>query len=201
VNIILVLGSERLHSELQRRFSSYTGTAGEPLTVIKLDKSGGCVDRDEAFTKESREDAIREYFFGDLKRTLSPHPRNVNFDEVVVYKIYEGKVTLSQQKQKGFTDTFIADLLYDLPGEEEAVVYEKVEPSAMMLHSLLAVMHAAVLDQVGTIRDATVMGFVYVAEVDEKKRQLKILAPLNTSFTDKPLVWGSWPERVMGLIG
>jgi polyribonucleotide 5'-hydroxyl-kinase len=91
-----------------------------------------------------------------------------------------------------------------MPGEDEAgesELYEKVEPSSLMLHSLLAVMHAAVLDTAETIRDATVMGFVYVAEVDEKKRRLKILAPLNTRFTDRPLVWGSWPERTMGLIG
>ena len=91
-----------------------------------------------------------------------------------------------------------------LPGEDEmgeSKLYEKVEPSSLMLHSLLAIMHAAVLDTVETIRDATVMGFVYIAEVDEKKRRLKILAPLNTRFTDRPLVWGSWPERTMDLIG
>ena len=91
-----------------------------------------------------------------------------------------------------------------LPGEDEmgeSGFYEKVEPSSLMLHSLLAIMHAAVLDTVETIRDATVMGFVYIAEVDEKKRRLKILAPLNTRFTDRPLVWGSWPERTMDLIG
>src|SRR5882757_7468461 len=77
-----------------------------------------------------------------------------------------------------------ASMSFFLPGEgemgESAELYEKVEPSSLMLHSLLAVMHAAVLDTVETIRDATVMGFVYVAEVDEKKRRLKILAPLNT---------------------
>ena len=92
--------------------------------------------------------------------------------------------------------------MYD--GDEEAPgqeILEKVEPSVMMLHSLLAVMYAAVLDPPETIRDASVMGFVYVAEVDEKKRHLKFLAPLNTTFSNKPLVWGSWPERVMGLIG
>jgi polyribonucleotide 5'-hydroxyl-kinase len=100
---------------------------------------------------------------------------------------------------------FPAETISDYsPSEEERVgqeLYERVEPSMMMLHSLLAVMHAAVLDPLETIRDATVMGFVYVADVDEKKRQLKILAPLNTSFTDRPLVWGSWPERVVGLMG
>jgi polyribonucleotide 5'-hydroxyl-kinase len=203
VNIILVLGSERLYSEMQRRFSSYTGTAGEPLTLVKLDKSGGCVDRDESFIHQSREASIREYFFGDAKRTLSPHTQYINFDEIAIYKIYEGTFTLFLKFEvltncavENSHSAFIGD---DEVGEPEQ--YEKVEPSVAILHSLLAVMHAAVLDTVETIRDATVMGFVYVAEVDEKKRRLKILAPLNTRFTDKPLVWGSWPERTMGLIG
>lgn len=95
MNTILVLGSERLYSEMQRRFSSYRGTAGEPLTLVKLDKSGGCVDRDDTFMQQSHEASIREYFFGDPKRTLSPHNQYANFDEVVVYKIYERKLVLS----------------------------------------------------------------------------------------------------------
>ena len=40
--------------------------------------------------KNSREATVREYFFGDSKRTLSPHPRSVPFDEIVVFKIIEG---------------------------------------------------------------------------------------------------------------
>ena len=91
VNIILILGSERLYSEMQRRFSSYRDGVGEPLAFVKLDKSGGCVDRDDTFMQQSREAAIREYFFGDPKRTLSPHTQYVNYDEIVVYKIYERK--------------------------------------------------------------------------------------------------------------
>ena len=79
---------------MQRRFSGYRGTAGEPLTLVKLDKSGGCVDRDDSFMEQSREASIREYFFGDPKRTLSPHNQYVNFDEVVVYKVYEGTLIL-----------------------------------------------------------------------------------------------------------
>ena len=95
MDIILVLGSERLYGEMQRRFSNYKGSSGELLTLVKLDKSGGCVDRDEAFMKDSREASIREYFFGDLKRTLSPHPRSVSFDEAVINKIYQGIITHS----------------------------------------------------------------------------------------------------------
>jgi polyribonucleotide 5'-hydroxyl-kinase len=70
----------------------------------------------------------------------------------------------------------------------------------MMLHCIFAVMYATLRDSQETIRDASVMGFVYVAEVDEKKRRLKILAPLNTRITDRPMIWGSWPETTVSLI-
>lgn len=70
-----------------------------------------------------------------------------------------------------------------------------------MLHCIFAVMHASVRDSQDTIRDASVMGFVYVAEVDDKKKRLKILAPLNTRVTDRPLIWGTWPEAPVNLMG
>jgi polyribonucleotide 5'-hydroxyl-kinase len=91
-----------------------------------------------------------------------------------------------------------------LPGGQEdgeSELYEKVEPSSAMLHCILAVMYASPLDTQETTRDATVMGFVYIAEVDEKKRRFKMLVPLNTRITDRPMIWGSWPEATMSLIG
>jgi polyribonucleotide 5'-hydroxyl-kinase len=90
VNTILVLGSERLYSELQRRFSAYRTSTGESITLVKLDKSGGCVDRDDTFMQQTQEAAIKEYFFGDSKSTLSPHTQQINFDDVTIYKIREG---------------------------------------------------------------------------------------------------------------
>ncbi|ATZ55803.1 Bcclp1 [Botrytis cinerea B05.10] len=188
VNIILVLGSERLHSEMLRRFSTHKTDNGEAITLVRLDKSGGCVDRDDAFMQQMREATIKEYFFGDAKRTLSPHTQVVNFDELSIYKVKE-----AHSMQSAF-----------LPGGEEEVEptqYEKVEPTPSMLHCIFAVMHASTRDSQDTIRDASVMGFVYVAEVDEKKKRMKILAPLNTRVTDRPLIWGSWPEAPVNLMG
>ena len=95
VNTILVLGSEGLHSEMLRRFSSYRTSSNEAITLVKLDKSGGCVDRDDTFMQQMQEAAIREYFFGDPKRTLSPHTQQVNFDDATIYKIHEGKFSHS----------------------------------------------------------------------------------------------------------
>jgi polyribonucleotide 5'-hydroxyl-kinase len=85
--------------------------------------------------------------------------------------------------------------------EEAGSLYEKVEPSPMMLHCMLAVMYASVGDSQDTVRDAPVMGFVYVSDVDDKKRRFKVLAPMNTRITDRPMIWGSWPEASMSIIG
>lgn len=197
-----------------RQFSSYRTSAGKQITLVKLDKSGGCVDRDDEFMRQSREASIREYFFGDPKRILSPHYQQVSFDEAVIYKVREGMpVPYSPKKQEGCLDTnnkvggaVNLELSAFVPRDHEEEVaetelYEKTEPSSLMQHCVMAVMYASSLDTQETIRDAPVMGFVYVAEVDEKKRRLKILAPLNTRITDRPMVWGSWPEAMMSLIG
>jgi len=88
-------------------------------------------------------------------------------------------------------------------GEEssDSPLYDKIEPSAGMMHCMLAVMYASVSDSQETVRDASVMGFVYVSEVDDKKRRFKVLAPMNTRITDRPMIWGSWPEASMSVIG
>jgi polyribonucleotide 5'-hydroxyl-kinase len=95
VNTILVLGSERLHIEMQKRFSGHRTSTGETITHVKLDKSGGCVDRDDTFMQQTQEAAIKEYFFGDTKSTLSPHTQQMGFDDVTIYKIKEGSFNSS----------------------------------------------------------------------------------------------------------
>lgn len=71
----------------------------------------------------------------------------------------------------------------------------------MMQNCTLAVMYASIHDTPDTIRDANVMGFVYVADVDEKRKKLKILAPVSARLGDRPLLWGSWPEPMVSLLG
>ncbi len=103
-----------------------------------------------------------------------------------------------------YAERSTANSLSFLPGgmeEEAGALYEKVEPSSMMLHCMLAVMYASVGDSQDTVRDAPVMGFVYVSDVDDKKRRFKVLAPMNTRITDRPMIWGSWPEASMSIIG
>lgn len=92
VNVILVMGSEKIHRDMSKRFEGQRTSTDDIITVVKLDKSGGCVDRDEkTFMKPIREAATREYFFGDAKRTLSPHIQQIDFNALTIYQIRECK--------------------------------------------------------------------------------------------------------------
>ena len=62
-------------------------------------------------------------------------------------------------------------------------------------------MHASVKDSPENIRTASVMGFVYVSEVDEDRKKMKVLAPVSGRLGDRPLVWGRWPEPFISLLG
>jgi polyribonucleotide 5'-hydroxyl-kinase len=62
------------------------------------------------------------------------------------------------------------------------------------------VTHAPTNAGVEQIRDASVMCYVYVADVDDSKRRVKLLSPISGRIPTNALVWGEWPEGVSGLV-
>lgn len=95
VNVVVVVASERLSSDMLRRFHGQKTSAGETIAVVKVDKSGGCVDRDEAYLQQFRQSQIREYFFGDANTTLSPHTQQIDFNQLTIYKLAERELCFS----------------------------------------------------------------------------------------------------------
>jgi polyribonucleotide 5'-hydroxyl-kinase len=68
---------------------------GEAVTTLLLDRSEGVAERDKDFMKFTREAAIKEYFFGDAKRTLSPFTQSIGFDDVAIFKASDGRFLLT----------------------------------------------------------------------------------------------------------
>ncbi|KAG8167884.1 hypothetical protein KVR01_003573 [Diaporthe batatas] len=178
VNIVVVLGSPKIHTELQKRFAREKTTLGEPIASVLLDQSHGVVERDEGWMKLMQEAAIKEYFFGDSKRTLSPFSQQVDFDSVAIYRIPE-------------------------PNEHgsEGRGLEKIEPTPALSHWTLAVMNASVGDSPESIRTASVLGFVYISDVVKDRRKLSMLTPVSGRLGQRPLLWGNWPEQYINLLG
>lgn len=93
VTTIFVLSSERLYSDLSRKYAPRPGTSpSDAISIIRLDKSGGCVDRDESYMKALRHAQIRAYFFGHTSdAALAPHSQSAAFDELAVYRVRDGE--------------------------------------------------------------------------------------------------------------
>lgn len=93
-----------------------------------------------------------------------------------------------------------------LPGGEpedssyKSPILEKVLPSIEMQNSILVIMQAGSNDSQESIRDASVMGFIYVAEVDEKRKKVKILAPLSGRLPSRAMIWDSLGDGIVGLV-
>lgn len=212
VSNIVVLGSERLYSDMIKRFdgkpvSSSSSLAGETIAVVKLPKSGGCVDRDEAFMKNARAAQVKAYFFGspDVSNgvALSPRQQQVEWSQLSVWRLKGG-----ERDGDGTGLTF-------LPGgvEEDDEVGKPTnaaggkflermsQPVAAMRSCMLAVVNAdAEATDEEEIRDSSVMGFLYVVDVDEARRRINLLAPIAGRIPNRAIVWGRWPEEVIGMV-
>lgn len=87
-----------------------------------------------------------------------------------------------------------------LPGGDDedahtaSAIYEQIMPSPEMQNSVLAIVEAERNESPQDIRDANVIGFIYISEVDEKKRKLRVLAPASGRLPNRPMIWGAYPE-------
>jgi polyribonucleotide 5'-hydroxyl-kinase len=69
-----------------------------------------------------------------------------------------------------------------------------------MVNSLLAITSASANDRQDLIRDSSVRGYMYVADIDEGKRKVKLLSPQPGQVPTNALVLGSFPEDVAALV-
>ncbi|ERT03215.1 hypothetical protein HMPREF1624_01521 [Sporothrix schenckii ATCC 58251] len=210
VNLVVVLGdgaaSTAIQQALTNRFQGETTTFGEPIQIVQLDASDGVVDRSDAVEQQQREACIKEYFFGDAKRTLSPYTQQVDADALTVLRLPPGDnaARANGAGGAGHDDDDGDAGVDDGPDEEGAIGehnLEKVDAGPSLAHWTLAVMNAGLHDPPDVIQHATVLGFVYVAEVDAERRKVRVLAPLSGRLGDRPLVFGRWPEPYINLVG
>ncbi|KAK6540469.1 Cleavage polyadenylation factor subunit clp1 [Orbilia ellipsospora] len=188
VTAIAVLGSERLYNTMLKSFSS----ASPNINVIKLPTSGGCVDRDLPFKKACRDAAVKKYFFGDEKCTLSPYTVTVEF-ESPTFALWE-VVDSADGDRTNLSFLPIGEDESSLQGEE----VRKLAPADIdsrfenLIITVLQVdANHATAKEVG---ESPVLGFLYVQEVDDKAKRMKVLSPVPGRVPAKALLVGKWPE-------
>ncbi|KAK5687825.1 Cleavage polyadenylation factor subunit clp1 [Elasticomyces elasticus] len=195
LNLVISIGSERLYNDLNRRYG-VNKSLDSGLTVLKLAKPGGAIERDASYMKQLRTRQIRQYFFGSSKESLSPHSHMIGFDDMTIYR---AKPASGEVEKYGADDED-----YD-PSSSSAVVstsatFEKISPSAAMTGSLIAIKFCPSNSEDYTVRDSAVVGYLYVADVDEPRKKVRFLAPHPQRWGDRALVWAQWPEAVADLV-
>jgi polyribonucleotide 5'-hydroxyl-kinase len=222
VNCIICIGSERLYSDMLKRFdtqpvaiSHSTSNAQETISVIKTSKSGGCVDRDAAFMTAFRAAQIKSYFYGNPRLSngisLQPRQQQVDFSSLTVWQRLGSFVAGSLAPSSGPApddDEFLpgdfappsSSTSVPLPATQ---LFERItSPVPAMRGCILAVLNCeAEPENENELLNASCMGFLYVTEVDEARGKINLLSPVAGRVPGRAVVWGGWPEGVLGMVG
>ena len=227
VNCIICLGSERLYSDMVRRFDSQPVAAShtsspavgsDSISVIKLTKSGGCVDRDPSYMSGVRAAQIRTYFYGNPRLSngisLQPRQQQIDFSSLTVWQRLGSFATGALH---GGTSAMEDDDEF-LPGDFQATstsatsssvplpasqLFERVtKPVLAMRSCILAVLNCdPEPDSPQTdLLTSSAMGFLYVTDIDEARGKISLLSPVAGRVPSRAIVWGGFPEGVLGMV-
>ena len=188
--MIIVLGDEKLLNILKNDYP-------HGATILKVGKSGGVVARDKDIRRQFQLYRVKQYFYGGTRTTLTPFSQTVPFGDLIVRRAIVGSVAPSSALPIG------------IEANPNEVKFIKVETGDILLHSILAVTFADlpggndVLDDEGKPRIYTpeeetdlllkrnISGFIFVSEVDDKKRKLTVLGPNPSRLPKTFLMMGS----------
>ncbi|CAC5401941.1 CLP1 [Mytilus coruscus] len=158
VDVILVLGQERLYSELKRDMPDF-------VNVILLPKSGGVVERNQHQRSDSRDQRVREYFYGPKKNgddSFFPHPTEVSYNDIKLYKI--GAPALPDSM-----------LPLGMKKEDNKTKLVPLQPGTNILHHVFSVSTAKSIED--AVLECNVYGHVVISGIDPDKQTATVLSP------------------------
>jgi polyribonucleotide 5'-hydroxyl-kinase len=154
VSVVVVVGHERLYSDLIKRFKDKKN-----IDVLKVAKSGGCVDRDPAYIRAMQSRCIRDYFYGTRAQALSPYTITVPAKHVTVFRVSEedslqnlSLLPIGDERETASANT---------AADREFLV--KLEPPLSIIQNcVMAVLNATPTDTQDALVQSEVLGFVHV---------------------------------------
>ncbi|QRV87386.1 mRNA cleavage and polyadenylation factor CLP1 [Ceratobasidium sp. AG-Ba] len=202
VNVILVMGNEKLNVEIQRMF----GSSGN-ITILKVPKSGGVVELDYVYQSRVISSQIRAYFYGTplylppsmnatmaqlggeaaTDMTLSPFSTTLDANELRIYRIGDTTLAPTSALPIGATRAI---------GEMQPVRVDV--SSGGLLHSVLALLAPFDSDPSDeALLKQEVSGFLIVTAINMQQRKITVLSPSSGSLSGRVALAGSleWQDR------
>ncbi|KAJ7827467.1 Pre-mRNA cleavage complex II protein Clp1-domain-containing protein [Mycena olivaceomarginata] len=190
INVILVVGHEKLNVEMQRTYA-------RQLTVVKIPKSGGVVELDHLYRERVHNYQLHSYFYGQIipppagissallggetlsDLVLSPSSTVINFGDLSIFRIGAETMAPSSALPIGAARAV---------SETQAVPIDPAMPGSGLLNA------SERYDE--EILDLPISGFIVVTNLDIPHRKMTILAPNQGSVIGRTAVIGSfeWSE-------
>ena len=187
VDTVVVMGHDRTFAQMSEDLkapsagggaasAAAAAAAAAPITLLKLNRSGGVVERSKDFRRDARAMRVRQYFYGgDPQAPLTPETLSVRFEDVVLVRVggVVGDSTLIPIGKASALDPLRITI---------------VPPTERVINQLLAVSYATTDKQIPHVN---VAGFVHVRAVDAKERKITLLAPCAGELPSKFLILGA----------
>jgi polyribonucleotide 5'-hydroxyl-kinase len=196
VNVIVVLGHERLYNDIVRRYDHKSG-----ISVVRIFKSGGAVELNESYVQQLQNYRTNQYFYGDLKTILSPVSRTLDFKNIKVYRIAEGKPPVNPIGDIDILGKPVAHAAVLPVGQTEAPLAPELEiiqlqsPSVLQ-HSILAITNVGIDEDPLGVLETNVLGFIFVynlilnsnrqsrSDADDARQKLTVLQPTKGNIAN-----------------
>ncbi|KAI0332555.1 hypothetical protein GY45DRAFT_1320756 [Cubamyces sp. BRFM 1775] len=206
INVILVVGHEKLNVEMQRMY-------GNRMAVVKIPKSGGVVELDPAYRERIHKYQLHNYFYGylieppaglptkayvqageqtpELTMHLSPSSMSVNFGDITIYRIGEETMAPTSALPIGATRAV---------SEMQPLLVDPAQPGSGLYNAVLAILAPPNPDESERydeeILDLPVVGYVVITAMDMPNRRMTVLSPTQSSLVGKTAIVGSfeWSE-------
>ena len=184
VDIILVLGQDRLFNELKSDFAEPNpgDTKKSPVQVIKLPQSGAVGLQDVEQVKSLQARSIKRYFEGTKAMPLAPTHKVVKLEELKLFKVHNRIRPDSGILPVGHESTLDEDCCTQITS---------LDPS--LIHKVLAISFAQSdkeLQEANPELRKNVAGLVYVESIDTDAGTLNLVVPSNQPFPTQYLLKG-----------
>ncbi|KAF9053057.1 Pre-mRNA cleavage complex II protein Clp1-domain-containing protein [Panaeolus papilionaceus] len=198
INVIVVVGHEKLLVEMKR-------TYGSTITVVKVPKSGGVVEVEDAYRRRVHNYQVHTYMYGQVIRpppgipdglfggeqihdlVLSPLSTVINFGDLQFYRIGSDTMAPTDVLPIGATRSV---------SEMQPVPVDPASPGSGLLNMVLALLSPQNPDENERydeeLLDLSVVGFLVVTNIDVAKKRLTVLAPNRGSFSGRVAILGSY---------
>ncbi|KAH9981105.1 Pre-mRNA cleavage complex II protein Clp1-domain-containing protein [Lactifluus volemus] len=202
INVILVVGHEKLNAEMQR-------TYGNRMTVVKIPKSGGVVELDLQYRQRVHAQQVHTYMYGqvitpprglsasaigdaDFDGRLAPSSSVIPFGELSFLRIGEKSMAPSSALPIGATRTV---------NEMQPIPLDPASHGSGLLNAIVALLappvHAEETERYDEeVLDLPASGFLAITHIDVPNRKLTILSPSPGTFAGRTATIGSfeWSE-------